>query len=410
MLIDAPLIDERTPPMPGFSTDSIHAGYEPDSLYGSINTPIYASTTFAQDDLAVTRNGFEYTRVGNPTIDALEKTVAALEKADYGVAFGSGMAAVDALLRILLKPGDHIVIGNDAYGGTYRLIQQIFTQWGVENTPVDITNVDEVAAAIQPNTKVVWVESPTNPLLSIADIEGLSAVKGDATLVVDNTFASPYLQQPLDLGADVVLHSTTKYIGGHSDVVGGVVVGRNAVEGHEGVSAITAGSFDALNNLEEQLRFFFGWIGAIPSPFDTYLTARGAKTLAVRMDKHCDNAEAVADYLSKQDKVARVYYPGLEDHPGHDIAVKQMRRFGGMVSVAFQTAEQAMTFCRSTKLFCLAESLGGVESLVEHPATMTHVSVSGSALEVPPELVRISVGIEDTEDLIADLEQAIAQI
>lgn len=396
--------------MPGFSTDSIHAGYEPDSLYGSINTPIYASTTFAQDDLAVTRNGFEYTRVGNPTIDALEKTVAALEKADYGVAFGSGMAAVDALLRILLKPGDHIVIGNDAYGGTYRLIQQIFTQWGVENTPVDITNVDEVAAAIQPNTKVVWVESPTNPLLSIADIEGLSAVKDDATLVVDNTFASPYLQQPLDLGADVVLHSTTKYIGGHSDVVGGVVVGRNAVEGHEGVSAITAGSFDALNNLEEQLRFFFGWIGAIPSPFDTYLTARGAKTLAVRMDKHCDNAEAVADYLSKQDKVARVYYPGLEDHPGHDIAVKQMRRFGGMVSVAFQTAEQAMAFCRSTKLFCLAESLGGVESLVEHPATMTHVSVAGSALEVPPELVRISVGIEDTEDLIADLEQAIAQI
>ena len=396
--------------MPGFSTDSIHAGYEPDSLYGSINTPIYASTTFAQDNLAVTRNGFEYTRVGNPTIDALEKTVAALEKADYGVAFGSGMAAVDALLRILLKPGDHIVIGNDAYGGTYRLIQQIFTQWGVENTPVDITNVDEVAAAIQPNTKVVWVESPTNPLLSIADIEGLSAVKGDATLVVDNTFASPYLQQPLDLGADVVLHSTTKYIGGHSDVVGGVVVGRNAVEGHEGVSAITAGSFDALNNLEEQLRFFFGWIGAIPSPFDTYLTARGAKTLAVRMDKHCDNAEAVADYLSKQDKVARVYYPGLEDHPGHDIAVKQMRRFGGMVSVAFQTAEQAMAFCRSTKLFCLAESLGGVESLVEHPATMTHVSVAGSALEVPPELVRISVGIEDTEDLIADLEQAIAQI
>nr|VDG63000.1 cystathionine beta-lyase [Streptococcus thermophilus] len=396
--------------MPGFSTDSIHAGYEPDSLYGSINTPIYASTTFAQDDLAVTRNGFEYTRVGNPTIDALEKTVAALEKADYGVAFGSGMAAVDALLRILLKPGDHIVIGNDAYGGTYRLIQQIFTQWGVENTPVDITNVDEVAAAIQPNTKVVWVESPTNPLLSIADIEALSTVKGDASLVVDNTFASPYLQQPLDLGADVVLHSTTKYIGGHSDVVGGVVVGRNAVEGHEGVSAITAGSFDALNNLEEQLRFFFGWIGAIPSPFDTYLTARGAKTLAVRMDKHCDNAEAVADYLSEQDKVARVYYPGLKDHPGHDIAVKQMRRFGGMVSVAFQTAEQAMAFCRSTKLFCLAESLGGVESLVEHPATMTHVSVAGSALEVPPELVRISVGIEDTEDLIADLEQAIAQI
>jgi len=394
----------------GFNTDSIHAGYEPDSLYGAINTPIYASTTFAQDDLAVTRNGYEYTRVGNPTITALEKTVAALEKADFGVAFSSGMAAVDSVLRILLKPGDHIVIGNDAYGGTYRLIQQIFTLWGIENTPVDITNVDEVAAAIQDNTKVVWVESPTNPLLSIADIQALADIKGDATLVVDNTFASPYLQQPLELGADVVLHSTTKYIGGHSDVVGGVVVGRNTEEGHEGVSAITAGSFDALNNLEEQLRFFFGWVGAIPSPFDTYLTARGLKTLGVRMEKHCDNAEAVANYLNESDKVARVYYPGLEDHPGHDIAVRQMRRFGGMVSVAFNTAEQAMTFCRSTKLFCLAESLGGVESLLEHPATMTHVSVAGSALEVPPELVRISVGIEDTEDLIADLEQALAKL
>ncbi|WKK62027.1 cystathionine gamma-synthase [Corynebacterium sp. P3-F1] len=394
----------------GFNTDSIHAGYEPDSLYGSINTPIYASTTFAQDDLAVTRNGYEYTRVGNPTITALEKTVAALEKADFGVAFSSGMAAVDSVLRILLKPGDHIVIGNDAYGGTYRLIQQIFTLWGIENTPVDITNVDEVAAAIQDNTKVVWVESPTNPLLSIADIQALAGIKGDATLVVDNTFASPYLQQPLELGADVVLHSTTKYIGGHSDVVGGVVVGRNTEEGHEGVSAITAGSFDALNNLEEQLRFFFGWVGAIPSPFDTYLTARGLKTLGVRMEKHCDNAEAVANHLNESDKVSRVYYPGLADHPGHDLAVRQMRRFGGMVSVAFNTAEQAMTFCRSTKLFCLAESLGGVESLLEHPATMTHVSVAGSALEVPPELVRISVGIEDTEDLIADLEQALAKL
>ncbi|WP_296144185.1 cystathionine gamma-synthase [uncultured Corynebacterium sp.] len=394
----------------GFNTDSIHAGYEPDSLYGPINTPIYASTTFAQDDLAVTRNGYEYTRVGNPTITALEKTVAALEKADYGVAFSSGMAAVDSLLRILLKPGDHIVIGNDAYGGTYRLIQQIFSQWGIENTPVDITDVDEVAAAIQPNTKVVWVETPTNPLLSIADIGALSAVKGDATLVVDNTFASPYLQQPLELGADVVLHSTTKYIGGHSDVVGGVVVGRNATEGHEGVSAITAGSFDALNNLEEQLRFFFGWVGAIPSPFDTYLTGRGLKTLGVRMDKHCDNAEAVANHLNASDKVDRVYYPGLADHPGHDIAARQMRRFGGMVSVAFHTAEQAITFCRSTKLFCLAESLGGVESLLEHPATMTHVSVAGSALEVPPTLVRISVGIEDEADLIADLEQALAKL
>jgi len=395
----------------GFNTDSIHAGYEPDSLYGSINTPIYASTTFAQDDLAVTRNGYEYTRVGNPTITALEKVVAALEKADYCVAYSSGMAAVDSVLRILLKPGDHIVIGNDAYGGTYRLIQQIFSQWGIENTPVDITDVDEVAAAIQPNTKVVWVETPTNPLLSIADIGALSAVKGDATLVVDNTFASPYLQQPLELGADVVLHSTTKYIGGHSDVVGGVVCARRPADTEsKGVTGVTAASFDALNDFEDQLRFFFGWVGAIPSPFDTYLTARGLKTLGVRMDRHCDNAEAVAKHLAASDKVDRVYYPGLKDHPGHETATRQMRRFGGMVSVAFNTAEQAITFCRSTKLFCLAESLGGVESLLEHPATMTHVSVAGSALEVPPTLVRISVGIEDEADLIADLEQALAKL
>ncbi len=375
----------------GFSTDSIHAGYEPDSLYGPINTPIYASTTFAQDGLAKLRGGYEYTRVGNPTVTALEKTVAALEGADYGVAFASGMAAIDSLLRILLKPGDHIVIGNDAYGGTYRLIQQVFSLWGVENTVVDITNTEEIAAAIQPNTKVVWVETPTNPLLDIADITAISKVKGEATLVVDNTFASPYLQKPFELGADVVLHSTTKYIGGHSDVVGGIVCGRDA-------------------KLEEDLRFFFGWVGAIPSPFDTYLTGRGLKTLAVRMDRHCDNAEAVAEYLEGQDCVAKVHYPGLETHPSHEVAKRQMTRFGGMVSVEFQTEEQAQKFCLSTKLFCLAESLGGVESLLEHPATMTHLAVNGSELEVPRELVRISVGIEDVADLIADLEQAIAAL
>lgn len=375
----------------GFSTDSIHAGYEPDSLYGPINAPIYASTTFAQDGLAKLRGGYEYTRVGNPTVTALEKTVAALEGADYGVAFASGMAAIDSLLRILLKPGDHIVIGDDAYGGTYRLIQQVFTLWGVENSVVDITDTDAVAAAIQPNTKVIWVETPTNPLLNIADITAISKAKGAATLVVDNTFASPYLQKPFELGADVVLHSTTKYIGGHSDVVGGIVCGKDA-------------------KLEEDLRFFFGWVGAIPSPFDTYLTARGLKTLAVRMDRHCDNAEAVAEFLQRQDCVAKVHYPGLASHPNHEVAKRQMMRFGGMVSVEFQTEEQAKAFCLSTKLFCLAESLGGVESLVEHPATMTHLAVNGSALEVPPELVRISVGIEDVDDLIADLEQAVAAL
>ena len=377
--------------MTGFATDAIHAGYEPDSLYGPINTPIYASTTFAQDGLAELRGGYEYTRVGNPTVTALENAVAALEGAEYAVAYSSGMAAIDVVLRVLLKPGDHIVVSNDAYGGTYRLIQQVFTLWGVENTVVDMTNPAEVAAAVKDNTKAIWVETPTNPMLDIVDIEAIAAVKKQAALVVDNTFASPYLQQPIALGADVVVHSTTKYLGGHSDVVGGVVCGNDP-------------------DLHEQLRFFFGWVGAIPSPFDTYLTGRGLKTLSVRMDKHCDNAEAVAKFLDAQPQVARVCYPGLETHPGHETAKKQMNRFGGMVSVLFQTTEQAKTFCKSTKLFCLAESLGGVESLLEHPATMTHVSVAGSALEVPGELVRISVGIEEEADLIADLEQALTKL
>ena len=380
--------------MTGFATDAIHAGYEPDSLYGPINTPIYASTTFAQDGLAELRGGYEYTRVGNPTVTALEKAVAALEGAEYAVAYSSGMAAIDVILRILLKPGDHIVVSNDAYGGTYRLIQQVFTQWGVENTVVDMTNPDEVAAAVKDNTKAIWVETPTNPMLDIVDIEAIAAVKKQAALVVDNTFASPYLQKPFELGADVVVHSTTKYIGGHSDVVGGIVCGDDS----------------RVPGFHEQLRFFFGWVGANPSPFDTYLTGRGLKTLSVRMDKHCDNAEAVAKFLDAQPQVARVCYPGLESHPGHETAKKQMTRFGGMVSVLFQTTEQAKTFCKSTKLFCLAESLGGVESLLEHPATMTHVSVAGSALEVPGELVRISVGIEEEADLIADLEQALTRL
>lgn len=375
----------------GFSTDSIHAGYEPDSLYGSINVPIYASTTFQQDGLAELRNGYEYTRVGNPTITALEKTVAALERSDYAVAYASGMAAIDTVLRILMKPGDHIIIGNDAYGGTYRLINQIFNQWGIENTVVDTTKPEQVQAAIQDNTKVIWVETPTNPALDIVDIRAIADIKGDTSLVVDNTFASPYLQQPLALGADVVVHSTTKYLGGHSDVIGGLVCANDPA-------------------LEEQLRFFFGWVGAIPSPFDTYLTARGIKSLSVRMDRHCDNAEKVAEFLQGREEVARVCYPGLPDHPNHEVAKKQMKRFGGMVSVIFQTEEQAKKFCKSTKLIALAESLGGVESLVEHPATMTHVSVEDSDLAVPRELVRISIGIEDVEDLIADIEQALAQL
>ncbi|GAA1471442.1 cystathionine gamma-synthase [Corynebacterium felinum] len=377
----------------GFSTASIHAGYEPDSLYGSINTPIYASTTFAQNGLNELRGGFEYTRCGNPTITALEKTVAALEGAKYGRAFSSGMAATDVLLRAVLRPGDHVIFGHDAYGGTFRLIDSVFSQWGIEYTVVDTTDPNQVGASLKDSTKLVWLETPSNPALAITDIAAVAhQIEGHfAQLVVDNTFASPYLQNPLALGADHVLHSTTKYLGGHSDVVGGVVVTNSA-------------------ELDEQLQFLQGGAGAIPSVFDAYLTARGIKTLAVRMDRHCDNADAIARHLEASDKVAQVLFPGLESHLNHDVAKKQMKRFGAMISVRFHTEEAARTFCLSTKLICLAESLGGVESLLEHPATMTHQSVTGSTLEVPRDLVRISIGIEDLEDLIADIDQALAKI
>lgn len=375
----------------GFSSRSIHAGYEPDSLYGPINMPIYASTTFAQDGLNELRGGFEYTRCGNPTIDALEKTVANLEGAQYGRAFSSGMAATDVVLRILLRPGDHLVLGHDAYGGTWRLIDQAFGEWGVEYTVVDTTDVNAVKSALRDNTKLIWLETPTNPALSITDIAAIAEIKGSAALVVDNTFASPYLQQPLALGADHVLHSTTKYLGGHSDVVGGVVVTNDE-------------AFD------EKLLWFQGGVGPIPSPFDAYLTARGIKTLAVRMDRHCDNAEAIAEHLEASDLVSTVLYPGLKSHPGHEVAKRQMKRFGGMISVRFHSEEAARVFCLNTRLICLAESLGGVESLVEHPATMTHQSAAGSQLEVPRDLVRISIGIEDIEDLLADIDVALEAV
>ena len=375
----------------GFSTASIHAGYEPDDYYGSINMPIYASTTFAQNAPNDLRRGFEYTRVGNPTIVSLEKAVAALEGAEYGRAFSSGMAATDILFRVLLKPGDHIVLGNDAYGGTFRLIDTVFTAWGITYSVVETSVVDEVKNAIQDNTKRIWVETPTNPARGITDIDAVAKLTEgtNAKLVVDNTFASPYLQQPLALGAHAVLHSTTKYIGGHSDVVGGLVVTNDQA-------------------LDEELLFMQGGIGPIPSVFDAYLTARGLKTLAVRMDRHCDNAEKVADFLDSRPEVSTVLYPGLKNHPGHEVAAKQMKRFGGMISVRFAGGEEAAKkFCTSTKLICLAESLGGVESLLEHPATMTHQSAAGSQLEVPRDLVRISIGIEDIEDLLADVEQAL---
>lgn len=376
----------------GFSTASIHAGYEPDSLYGSINTPIYASTTFAQNGLNELRGGYEYTRCGNPTITALEQTVAALEGAEYGRAFSSGMAATDVLMRIYLRPGSHLVFGHDAYGGTFRLVAEVFAKWGVEYSVVDTTDAKAVGAAIQENTTLVWLETPSNPALAVTDIEAVAKeVAGRAALVVDNTFASPYLQNPLKLGATAVLHSTTKYIGGHSDVVGGLVVTNDA-------------------KLDEDLLFFQGGTGAIPSVFDAYLTARGLKTLAVRMDRHCDNAEAIAKHLDASEKVSVVHYPGLPSHPGHEVAKRQMRRFGAMISVRFHSEEAARTFCLNTKLIALAESLGGVESLVEHPASMTHQSVNDSELEVPRDLVRISIGIEDIEDLLTDVDAALAAI
>ena len=375
----------------GFATRAVHAGFDPDPQTGAVNVPIYATSTYAQDGVGGMRGGYEYSRTGNPTRTALEANLAALESGSYGRAFSSGMAATDCAIRSMLRPGDHLVIPNDAYGGTFRLIDKVFTQWGIDYTPVAVNDVDAVRAAMRPETKVVWVETPTNPLLNIGDIEAIAGVahSGDARLVVDNTFASPYLQQPLLLGADVVLHSTTKYIGGHSDVVGG-----------------------ALLTNDEQLHADFGFLqngaGGIPGPFDAYLTLRGAKTLALRMEKHCDNAEAIVDYLQGHKAIDSILYPGLPDHPGHEAAAKQMRRFGGMISVRVAGGRQAaLDFCARTELFTLAESLGGIESLIEHPGAMTHASTAGSPLEVPDDLVRLSVGIEDIADLLGDIEQAL---
>ena len=379
----------------GFDTAAIHAGYEPDQAMGSINVPIYASTTFAQNAPNDLRGGFEYGRVANPTVASLAKTIAALEGGQFGKVFASGMAATDIILRAILRPGDHLIMGHDAYGGTYRLIDSVFTQWGIEFSVVDTTKPQQVADALQDNTKVVWVETPTNPLLAITDVaEVASKIKGSgATLIVDNTFCSPYLQRPLDLGADVVVHSTTKYIGGHSDVVGGAIVHNSA-------------------ELDEAVDFLLSGAGPIASPFDAYLNARGVKTLGVRMDRHCQNAQAIAEFLESREEVVQVLYPGLPSHPDHEIAARQGtgKGFGGMISVRMRSEEEALKLCQSTELFCLAESLGGVESLLEHPATMTHQSVAGSQLEVPRDLVRLSVGIENIGDLLADLESALAKI
>jgi cystathionine gamma-synthase len=399
----------------GFSTQAIHAGSEPDPATGAVVTPIYATSTYAQDGVGALRTGlgagYEYSRSGNPTRAALEECLAVLESPAgspaRGFAFASGLAAEDAVLRSVLTPGDHLVIGNDAYGGTYRLISRVAGPWGVEHSTADLTDLAAVRASLRAGrTRVLWVETPTNPLLGVADIAALGAIAHDAgaLLVVDNTFATPYLQNPLALGADVVVHSTTKYCGGHSDVVGGaVVVGRDVVAPWtDGVAGLPA-------DVAERVGFHQNAMGAVAGPFDAWLVQRGLKTLSVRMERHCDNAERLAEFLVGHPRVSQVLYPGLPGHPGHDVARRQMRRFGGMVSFRpVGGVEEALSVCKRTDVFTLAESLGGVESLIELPGRMTHASVAGSALEVPDDLVRLSVGIEDADDLLRDLDRALA--
>lgn len=377
----------------GPATRAIHAGYRPDPGTGAVNAPIYASSTFAQDGVGGLRGGYEYARTGNPTRAALEAALAAVEGATFGRAFSSGMAATDCTLRAVLRPGDHVVIPDDAYGGTFRLIDKVFSQWGVTHTPVALSDLDAVRAAITPATKLVWVETPTNPLLSIADIAGIAELSSAAgvKVLVDNTFASPALQQPLALGADIVLHSTTKYIGGHSDVVGGALLTDD-------------------EELDEAFAFLQNGAGAVPGPFDAYLTMRGLKTLSLRMERHSVNGARVAEFLAEHDAVESVLYPGLPSHPNHDVAARQMSGFGGMVSARLKGGRDAAhQLCARTEIFILAESLGGVESLIEHPGAMTHASTAGSQLEVPDDLVRLSVGIEDVADLLGDLEQALGK-
>ncbi len=380
----------------GFNTRAVHAGQTPDPTTGAVIPALYQTTTFAQDGIGQLRNGYEYGRGTNPTRDALQAQLAAVEGGEYAFSFASGLAAEDALIRALLVPGDHIVMGNDVYGGTYRLINRVLSVWGISSAAVDMSDADALAAAVaaggpKGKTKLVWVETPSNPMMKITDIAALAGVAHDAgaSLVVDNTFASPYLQNPLALGADIVVHSTTKYIGGHSDASGGAVILSDA-------------------EAAEKIGFVQFAVGAVSAPMEAWLTTRGLKTLGVRMDRHCSNAQAVAEWLLERPEVERVLYPGLPDHPGHELAAKQMRGFGGMISVQFKGgAQAARQVAESTHVFTLAESLGGIESLMNYPAEMTHASVKGTELAVPENLIRLSVGIEDIADLIADLEQAL---
>ena len=376
--------------MPKFETNAIHAGQDPDASTGAVIPPIYQTSTYVQDGVG-RHKGYEYSRTDNPTRTALQVVLAELEAGAWALSYASGLAATQNLMQYTLRPGDHILLSDDAYGGTYRLAAQVMVNYGIAFSLVDMADLDAVRAALRPETRLVWAETPTNPYLKIVDIAGLaSVVDGHAAkLVVDNTFASPYLQQPLVHGADFVLHSTTKYLGGHSDVVGGAIIGNDAA------------TF-------QTLKFHQNAAGAISGPMDCWLTLRGIKTLAVRMDRHSANARAIADFLAEHDGVERVFYPGLPDHVGHDIAARQMSGFSGMVSfTARGGVDNAVRIVERTRIFGLAESLGGIESLIEVPAAMTHASVVGTGAEVEPGLVRLSVGIEHIDDLLGDLEQAI---
>jgi len=367
----------------------VHAGTEPEPVTGAIMTPIFQTSTYVQRAPA-DHTGYEYSRTDNPTRTALQTALAALEGGRYALAFASGLAATDTVMR-LFKPGDHVIVGNDVYGGTYRLFERIISRYGITFSWVDLANLDAVRAAIRPETRLIWLETPTNPGMRLADIAAIAALRTSGTWVaVDNTFASPMLQSPLALGADMVIHSTTKYIGGHSDVVGGAVVLND-------------------DEMYRQLKFLQNAVGAVPAPMDCFLTLRGIKTLAIRMERHCANAEKVARFLESHPRIARVLYPGLESHPQHALARQQMRGFGGMISFIVKDGEGvARTIASRTKLFALAESLGGVESLIEHPYSMTHASTADSEIATDPALVRISVGIENADDLIDDLRAALA--
>jgi cystathionine gamma-synthase len=371
-----------------FETRAIHVGQDPEPLYGAVNVPIFQTSTYAQESVGKPKR-YDYARAGNPTREALQAVLASLEGGQSALCFASGMAAESTLL-LLLQPGDHIVLGDDVYGGTYRLLARVLSQWDVAFDTVDLADNEALRKAVRPETRVVWAESPTNPLLKVIDLAAAAEIahEGGALCVVDNTFATPYLQRPLELGCDVVVHSVTKYLGGHSDLVGGAIVLDDA-------------------ELAERLSFLQNAVGAVPGPMDCYLALRGVKTLALRMEAHCRGARAVAEFLSGHPRVSRVRYPGLPDHPGHEVAKRQMRDYGGMVSFEVASEEEAIRVAERTKLFFLGESLGGVESLIEVPGPMTHASVAGSPLEVPNTLLRLSVGIEHPDDLVADLEQAL---